>query len=500
MANISEIFREMPISPTKEEGDLIERAYEYAKEIHKDQKRHSGEDYFTHLFETAKNLARFGMDAESIAAGLLHDTIEDHDIPREEVAERFGEEILFLVEGVTKLGTLKYKGSKRHVESLRKLFIAMSEDIRVLIIKLVDRLHNMQTLEYLPDEAKQKRIASETLEIYAPLAHRLSIGALQRELQDLAFRYVYPKEYSEISKLIKERSKEQSRTLEKLSKSIKKLLAKNGIKIIKSDYRIKGVYSFYKKLKKYENIENIYDVMALRFIVPEISDCYRVLGLIHSKWKPLPGRIKDYIAAPKPNGYQSLHTTIFTGDKEIIEIQIRTKEMHDIAELGAASHFSYKEGGDQSYWITKILGSLGSFGNGTKKKNGKLEIKIPDWIKEMKEHQEGLEKPKEFIENLKRDFLGNRVFVFTPNGDVIDLPENSSPVDFAYAVHSDIGDHLSGAKVNGKLSSIETELKNGDIVEIITNKNSKPTRKWISVVKTSLAKRRIRQALGLRNK
>src|SRR3990167_5940717 len=324
---------------SEEEKELIRKAYDFAKVAHGEQKRNSGELYFNHLYETAKNIAELGMDPVSVAAGFLHDILEETKIDAQIIEKKFGKEILFIVEGVSKLGTLKYHGADRHNESLRKLLLATSKDLRVLIVKLCDRLHNMQTLSFLPLE-KQERIARETLEIYAPIAYRLGIRKLSRELEDLAFPFVYKDGYAEISSVFKENYSERLENLEKFMKSVMKELAKASFVNFRSDYRVKGLYSLYKKyLKNKKDIEKIYDILAIRLTVEKTEDCYRALGIIQSSWKPLPGRIKDYIARPKQNGYQSLHTTVFTGNGDLVEIQIRTEEMHHESEYGVAANF-----------------------------------------------------------------------------------------------------------------------------------------------------------------
>jgi GTP pyrophosphokinase len=388
---------------------------------------------------------------------------------------------------VTKLGKIKYHGSSRYNESLRKLFMAISQDIRVLIIKLCDRLNNIQTLQYIKKE-KQLRIAKETLEIYAPIANRLGIKKIQRQLEDLSFAYVYPEDHQRTTKLLKSKGGEQEEHLEKFEKSIKKELAKNGVIDFRIDHRVKGLYSLFKKLSEKDmDIEKVYDISALRITVKDLSECYKILGIIHGSWRPLPGRIKDYIASPKINGYRSIHTTIFTGDGGIIEIQVRTEDMHKEAEFGIASHLSYKEGNKKKTinpnltLVTKLLPSKNK------------EDDVPYWVKELVEYQK--ESGDEFIEDLKKDFFNERIFVFTPIGDVIDLPLGSSVIDFAYAIHTDIGNKMVGAKINGKFMSIDTILKNGDRVEIETKKNGKPSRKWIEHCKTNMAKRRIQNTL-----
>jgi len=468
-------------NPSEEDKALIKKAFDFAVHAHGTQERFSGEPYFNHCFAVAMNLAQFRMETKVIASGLLHDTLEDTNVSPKEFETLFGKEILFLVEGVTKLGKLKYRGEQRHVESLRKLFIATTRDIRVLIIKLADRLHNASTLEYVrPD--KQKRIALETLEIYAPIAYRLGMGAIKHKLEELAFPYAYPEEYKKVKELLKVREDEIKKRLEKFYRSLKKEIAQTGYKHFRTSNRMKGVFSLYKKLAKNNmDITKIYDVMAIRVIVPTVADCYGILGVIHANWRPLPGRIKDYIAFPKPNGYQSLHTTVFTGDGGIIEVQIRTEEMHREAEYGIASHLGYKEG------ITKNKTRIEDLG------------KKYAWFKQLVELQENVSQTGEFLNQLKVDFFENRVFVFTPKGDVIDLPEGSSPIDFAYAIHSEIGSKISGAKVNGKFVGIDAELRNGDIVEVETKKSVSPTRKWLENTKTTLAKRHIRMSLQEKN-
>ncbi len=468
-------------SPSKADRDLIEKAYTFAKEAHEGQKRYSGEPYFNHVAHVGANLAGIHVDAITVSAGLLHDTIEDANVLGKTIEAEFGKDVRKLVEGVTKLGTLKYRGVERHVESLRKLFIAMSDDIRVLLIKLADRLHNIQTLEHVP-EAKRKRIAMETLEIHARLADRFGMGKWKSIFEDSAFPYAFPKEYEQVLAIIKTKRVADEKYAEKIHHSIQKELVANGIKTARVDYRVKNLFSLWKKLARKEmDPDKVFDILAVRVIVKSVEDCYHALGIIHKHWKPLPGRIKDYIAVAKPNGYRSLHTTIFRGDGGIIEIQIRTEEMHDEAQFGIASHLSYKESGVN-----------------TKEKKAGLEKNIA-WLKELAKWQENVERSDDFLENLSMDFFKNRVFVFTPKGDVIDLPEDSTPIDFAYAIHSNIGDHLSGAKVGRKLVSIDTKLKNGDIIEIETKESASPKRKWLDYAKTTLAKRHIRSYLEKSN-
>jgi GTP pyrophosphokinase len=454
-----------------EDIDIIERAYKFAEKAHTGQLRKSGEPYFNHVFATAKNLAELGMKAKTISAGILHDVIEDTETTEEELEKEFGIEIVSMVKGVTKLGTVRYKGIERKVENLRKFFVSMAEDLRVLTIKLADRLHNIETLKYVrPD--KQKRIALETLEIYAPLADRLSMGRLKGRLEDAAFEYAYPKEYEEVKKLLNEKKDSKERYLIEVKNDLTKKIKEAGIKNAVVDYRQKHLYSLWKKLQKYNmDIGKIYDIIALRVMVDDITDCYHVLGIIHGEWTPVPNRIKDYIAMPKANGYQSLHTTIFTGTGGIVEIQIRTHEMHQNAENGIAAHFIYKE---------KEIGK-------------EISNKNLEWINQLKKlnQNEEAHRPEKFLENIKLNFFKDRIFVFTPKGDVIDLPEDSSPIDFGYAIHTDIGNHIQGVKINGKNASLSTKLKTHDIVEIQINKNTNPSSKWLDHTKTNLAKREI---------
>lgn len=468
--NLTKIYSVMK-NPKEKDKMLIEKAYNFAKNAHNGQTRKSGEPYFNHVFATGYNLADLGMSATVIAAGLLHDSLEDTDTKEEDLENEFGSEIVSLIKGVTKLGTVKYKGVERNVENLRKFFISMAEDLRVLVIKLADRLHNIETLEHIrPD--KQKRIALETLEVYAPLANRLSMGRLKGRLEDAAFRFAYPKEYEEVKNLLLEKKDVKEKYLLEVKDALDDELKKAKIKNFIINYRQKHLYSLWTKLKRYDmDIGKIYDIIAMRVIVKNIAECYHVLGIIHSKWTPLPNRIKDYIAIPKSNGYQSLHTTIFTGTGGIVEIQIRTEEMDNQAENGIAAHFAYKE-------------------------KEKIDPKKMWWIKEL--HDMNINektKPEKFLENIKLNFFKDRIFIFTPKGDIIDLPEGASIIDFAYAIHTDIGNHAQGAKVNGKNCSLGTILKTHDIVEVHVNKNTNPSSKWLDYTKTGVAKKHINNYL-----
>ncbi len=485
-------------SHSKQDADLIVKAFNFAESAHKDQKRFSGEPYFNHAYETAKTLAELGMSATTVSAGLLHDCLEDAGVREEEIEEIFGKEMLFLVKGTTKLGKLKYRGAQRHNESLRKFFVAVSQDIRVIIIRLADRLHNMRTLEYVP-EHKRKRIAAETLEIYVPIAYRLGIRKLNRQLEDLAFPFVYPEEYKKTVELSKARVKEDQSRLERFQRAVKKVLVKKGVTDFQVDYRLKTLYSLYRKLERKDwNIDKIYDISALRVIVPDVEDCYKTLGIIHGTWRPLPGRIKDYIAFPKPNGYRALHTTIFTGYGNIIEIQIKTRKMHREAEYGIASHIGYKEENKRNgitnfLWIKRLLPFKAPF-DAERKDEINFED-VPSWIKELVEYQKVTAKGADVKEEMMSDFFQQRIFIFTPKGDVVDLPIASTPIDFAYAIHSEIGNHAAGVKVNGKMTSLSSSLSNGDIVEILTKKSASPRRKWLEYVKTAGARKHIKAVL-----
>jgi len=486
--------------PTAEDKKVIEKACAFAREAHKNHTRFSGEPYFNHLFATAEQLARLGLDSTTISAGLLHDSIEDTSVTKKELREAFGDELVFLVEGVTKLGELRYRGADKHVESLRRLFVATSKDIRVLMIKLMDRLHNMRTLHHVPKE-KRERIAKETLTIYAPLADRLGMGVLTRELQDLSFEHLHSEAHKKIKRLIEEANIAQEPKLAEMQKTLSTELKKQGIKVLRMEARVKGYYSLYTKLeRKGGDIDAIHDMLALRVIAPSVEDCYRVLGIVHMLWRPLPGKMKDYIASPKSNGYRSIHTTLMTPEAGPVEVQIRTEEMHNSAQFGITSHLSYKENGsarnkgtekNNQLWYASLIPSLLRI----RSKEASPEQKTPKWLTELAEaHDTQAHKEDDALfRAMEEDFFSYRIFVFTPNSDVVDLPLDSSPVDFAYAIHSDIGNHISGARVNGKFVSLGTHLKNGDIVEIETKKSAKPSSKWLEYAKTTMAKKHIRQ-------
>lgn len=457
---------------TEEEVAFVMKAYEYAKMMHKDQKRKSGEPYIIHPVNVAIILADLDMDVETIIAALLHDVVEDTPATYDDVKNMFSEDIANIVDGVTKLNKLNYKSSEDfQAENLRKMILAMNNDIRVIIVKLADRLHNLRTLEYMNEE-KQKQKAKETIEIYAPLAGRLGIFKIKWELEDLSLRYLDPEGYYDLVEKINKKRSEREKEINEIIKAISTELDKQELHYDISG-RPKNFYSIYKKMNgKNKSFESIYDLIAVRILVDTVKDCYAVLGIVHSMWKPLPGRFKDYIAMPKPNMYQSLHTTVISDTGEIFEVQIRTYEMHEVAEYGIAAHWKYKGGKAQGKDVDSKL----------------------DWLRQLLEWQKDLKDPKEFIDTLKIDFFDDEVFVFTPNGDVVDLPEGSTPVDFAYRVHTGVGNTCVGAKVDSRIVPLNYKLKNGNIVEIITQKSaSGPSRDWLKFVKSPRAKQKIKQ-------
>ena len=469
------------IEELRGESELIEKAYQFSKRAHNGQKRLTGEPYFNHVLATAENLLEWGMDEVTVAAGLLHDVVEDTDVTSESLEIEFGKEIRFLVDGVTKLGTVKYKGNKAQSENLRKLILAMAEDLRVILIKLADRFHNMKTLKPLAPE-KRKRIALETTEIYAPLAYRLGMQGLSGELKDLAFPYVYPEEYDWLVRHLKERYEEREAYLKKLKPEVEKSLKDNGIKLVAMDFRAKRYASLYKKLLKNDMaIEKVHDLVAFRIIVKDIEDCYATLGVIHNLWPPLPGKIKDYIATPKSNGYRSLHTTVIGPKKKIIEFQIRTEEMHKEAENGIAAHWAYEEGKSTKFY--------------KRRSSQKASPKEIAWVEQLRAWQGDFSDSEEFVDAFKIDFLKDRIFTITPKGEVIDLPHGATPVDFAYRIHTEVGNRCVGAKVNGKIVPLDYKLQSTDVVEIATKRNKKPSRSWLDFVATSSAKAHIRNAL-----
>jgi GTP pyrophosphokinase len=466
------------IASYKPDADLdeVRLAFDYAKTAHEGQKRKSGEPYIIHPLATAEILAGMELPIPIVIAGLLHDVPEDTSVTVEDIRKDFGDDVASMVSGITKLGKIKYRGIDRYVENLRKMFVAMASDIRVILIKFADRIHNLQTLSALPPH-KRKRVALESLEIYAPIANRLGIGEMRSQLEDLAFQHAMPKDHEWVSNLASRAIKVKRSYIDRVKEATENKLKDTGIEYLDIHGRVKHKFSLYKKLLKYDrDIVGIHDLIALRIIVPQISDCYAVLGAIHQEWKPLKGRIKDYISQPKPNGYQSLHTTVFCEDGETVEFQIRTMQMHEEAERGIAAHWQYDEDG----------------------KIASPEIRSQmKWVKDLAEMQksiaENVPEYLESLESLKIDVFQNRIFVFTPEGDVIDLPEAATPVDFAFAIHSQIGNSCVGARVNDHIVSLDTVLYSGDCCEIIVDKNrTGPNPDWLSFVKTSTARYHIR--------
>lgn len=461
--------------------DLIERAYAFARKSHEGQMRKSGEEFISHPLAVAALLVEHKLDAPTIAAAIMHDVAEDSPYTPQDVQARFGPEVAFLVEGVTKLKGIRYHElapsarTDGRTENLRKMMLAFAEDIRVVLIKLMDRLHNMETISFLRPDAQQ-RIAHETLEIYAPLANRLGMGELKGRLEDLAFPVAYPNEYRELKSRVTETLEERLAFVARLIPTIRELLERAAVPVLDIHARAKHWYSLWKKLERYEsNIERVYDLIAVRIIVDSVEHCYGALGAIHGAWPPLPGRIKDFIALPKPNGYRSLHTTVVGPEGKITEIQIRTLEMHHEDEEGIAAHWAYKEAGRTSKPLQKTRALA--------------------WVRQLREWTGHFQDEREFLESLRIDFFKDRIFVFTPKGEVIDLPQGATPVDFAYRIHSEIGDRAMGAKVNGKMIPLDAELQSGDVVDILTQKSKKPSPKWLDFVKTSEARRHIASAL-----
>ncbi len=452
---------------------IVELAYDFAKKAHGEQKRASGESYFVHVFEVAYILAELKMDLSTISAGLLHDVLEDTDTTPEVLKNEFGEEILNLVDGVTKIEGLKFSSKdEEQAENWRKMIIATARDIRVIIIKLADRLHNMRTLEYLSPQ-RQKEIAYETLTLYAPISHRLGIFNIKNELEDLSFKYLYPEDYNNLKSKVDSNFSEREKILKNFKEEIDKILSKSGIEY-KILYRAKNLYSIYRKMQRQNKpFEEIQDTLGIRIITDTVLNCYAVLGLIHSNFKPVANSFTDYIAMPKQNLYQSLHTTVLSNNGEPIEIQIRTEDMHRVAEYGIAAHWRYKHGN--------------AF-------DEKLNEKL-NWARHWIEWLNEIESPREFMEIFKTELDVEEIFVFTPKGDVKALPKGSTPVDFAYHIHTDIGDHCVGAKVNSKIVKLDYELKSGDVCEIITRKNAFPNKDWINFVKSQRARSKIKRYL-----
>lgn len=469
MIRFSDILDQLHTYLPDADTGLLEKAYVYSAKVHAGQKRLSGEPYLSHPLEVGHILAQMKLDTASIAAGLLHDTIEDTLTTMEDLKDMFGEDVALIVDGVTKLSKIHFETKlQKQAENIRKMILAMSRDIRVILVKLADRLHNMRTLEHQKPE-KQILIARETMDIYAPLASRLGIDWIKRELEDLSFMYLYPVEYRELKETIEQKLGQKKTYLEEIKDFLARKMGEYGFSC-KVLGRPKHLYSIFRKMQQRQlPLDQIYDLIAFRIILKNTKECYEALGIVHSLWKPIPGRFKDYISLPKANGYQSLHTTVIGPDGDRMEIQIRTEEMDLVAREGIAAHWLYKEGNIVTKEKQKAFG----------------------WLEQLMEWQQELHDPKEFMESVKMDLFPNAIWVFTPKGDVKELPKGATPVDFAYAIHTDIGHHCAGARVNGQLVPLKHELQNGDIIDIITSPHHKPSRDWLKFVKTSKAVTRI---------
>jgi GTP pyrophosphokinase len=464
------------ISYDRLDHEMLVRAYKFSDVAHAGQVRHSGEPYVSHCIEVARILADLQLDTTTVASGLLHDIVEDTDITVEDVAREFGTEIAEIVDGLTKIANLPLSSrEERQVENYRKLLLSIAKDARVILIKLADRLHNMRTLDYLAPE-KRRRIAQETRDLYAPLAHRFGMAKVRWELEDLAFKHLEPEAYKTLAKLVAAKRGEREQLIAQMREPLEKRLADAGIAGVEVTGRPKHLWSIYKKMQQRDRpYEDIYDLLAIRVIVPNVLECYHALGVIHDGWTPVQERIKDYIAQPKSNGYQSLHTTVFGPGRQLFEIQIRTRDMHRTADFGIAAHWRYKESSRSADELDRQLA----------------------WFRQVLELQLDAETPGEFLEFLKLDLYQDEIFLFTPTGDVIQLPKGATPLDFAFAVHTQVGAHCAGAKVNGRIAPLSRELKNSETVEILTNPNAKPSRDWLSHVRTGRARHKIRQMLRL---
>ncbi|MCH3914820.1 MAG: bifunctional (p)ppGpp synthetase/guanosine-3',5'-bis(diphosphate) 3'-pyrophosphohydrolase [Acidaminococcaceae bacterium] len=479
--SVEEFFTSISQYLTPRQVQFVREAYNFAAEVHANQKRVSGDPYIIHPLGVAGILAQLKMDETTLAAAFLHDVVEDTNVSLQDIQDIFGEEVASLVDGVTKLGKIEYiSKEEQQVENYRKMFLAMAKDIRVVLIKLADRLHNMRTMKYMPVN-KQKRISSETLEIYAPLAHRLGIYAIKWELEDLAFRYMEPQHYYELVEQVKVRRKEREAMVQDAMAELKQHIDKAGIHC-EIQGRPKSFYSIHKKMQRdHKTINEIYDLLAVRVLVDTVQDCYGVLGIVHGMWRPIPGRFKDYIAVPKSNMYQSLHTTVISSNGQPLEIQIRTFEMHRISEYGVAAHWRYKES------------AKGASNHAVSSSAKDMDAKM-SWLRQLLEWHNDMHDPNEFVNTVKMDVFSDEVFVFTPRGDVIDLPMGSCPIDFAYRIHTGVGNSCVGAKVNGKMVPLDCKLSNGDIVEVVTSKQSNgPSRDWVNMVGSNETKNKIRQ-------
>ncbi|HEY9425573.1 MAG TPA: bifunctional (p)ppGpp synthetase/guanosine-3',5'-bis(diphosphate) 3'-pyrophosphohydrolase [Gemmatimonadaceae bacterium] len=452
--------------------DLLTRAFRFGQQAHLGQKRSSGDDYVSHCVEVAKILADLHLDSVTIASGLIHDVVEDTSVTVADIEREFGREIAQIVDGVTKIGNISFRSrQERQVENYRKLLLSVAKDVRVILIKLADRLHNMRTLDYLPED-KRRRIAQETMDLYAPLAHRFGMARMRWELEDLAFKHLEPLEYRKLARLVAQKRGERERLIAQMAQPLEKELQRATIQQFDVTGRPKHLWSIYKKMKQREKpYEEIYDLLAIRVLVNSVPDCYHALGVIHDGWTPLQERIKDYIAQPKSNGYQSLHTTVFGPGRQLFEVQIRTFDMHRTAEYGIAAHWLYKENAKSADELDRALG----------------------WFRQVLELQLDAKTPDEFLEFLKLDLYQDEIFVFTPTGDVMQLPKGATPIDFAFAVHTEVGLHCQGARVNGRIAPLSRQLKNSDTVEIITSPSARPSRDWLSHVRTGRSRHKIRQ-------
>ena len=474
MARINEIVDQVEENLPNADLGVLQRAYVYSARVHQGQMRLSGEPYLTHPLAVASILADMRLDPVTVAVGLLHDTIEDTFATEEEIQEEFGDEIADLVVGLTKLSKVEFQSrEEQQAENFRKMLLAMAKDIRIILIKLADRLHNMRTLEYMDEDAR-RRISTETLDIYAPLAHRLGIYWMKEELEQRAFREVYPEVFKSIEELIQGNQAERERYIKDMGARLSGVLSESGLSVEVTG-RLKEVYSIYKKMREQDlSMDEVYDLIAFRIIVDgTTATCYETLGIVHSLWRPVPGRFKDYVAMPKPNGYQSLHTTVIGRSGERVEVQIRTQEMHRVAELGIAAHWKYK-------------------GDGSTRPSDEKQFA---WLRQLLEWQQNLSDPNEFLETVRVDLFADEVYVFTPRGDVVALPAGASPIDFAYAVHTEVGHHCAGAKVNAQLVRLTHRLTTGDTIEIITSPHQKPRQEWLDNVVTGRARNRIRHVL-----
>jgi GTP diphosphokinase / guanosine-3',5'-bis(diphosphate) 3'-diphosphatase len=469
-----ELLRTMRANRPGDDLELVRKAYEYSQKIHSGQTRASGEPYLVHPLSVALVLAEMRMDPVAVAAGLLHDSVEDTSVTVVDIRKEFGEQVAHIVEGVTKISQIDFATrEEQQAENLRKMMLAMVDDIRVVLIKLADRLHNMRTLEHLPPERQQK-IAQETLEIYAPIAHRLGMGKIRGELEDLGFRYIDPITFQQVHDAVEARRKTGEQFLSRVEQLLREKLKEAGISA-RVESRIKRLYSIHRKLVRQKiNVEQVYDLYAMRVITQSVQDCYGVLGIVHNVWRPVPGRIKDFIAMPRPNFYQSLHTSVITEDGTPFELQIRTEEMHRMAEEGIAAHWKYKDGPVSAQDEQRLA-----------------------WLRQVVEWQRDVSDPNEFLSTLKIDLFPEEVYTFTPKGKVVVLPRDSTPIDFAYSVHTEVGHSCVGAKVNGRMVPLRHRLHSGDIVEILTQPGHKPSRDWLAVVKSSRARNKIKHWLNI---